>query len=290
MILNQFDVRGVEISDDDTGEIIRKGDPHRSLIRDRLDGSAFLVHVRLNVALLRAAVSLPILLLKPQSREDEVMRSRTGDTLTVQGSLRNYELLERICEDVRSASFPACYIAEQPEGDRRDFYFVTEDVAGFEQIARTAAKALAFPLTIEQYRLVDVAPIILPAEAIGDLGLELSADARMRLTRFEFWGAEETLAMLRTRLEKRGYRFLSFEIAMRELRMIKEVPIDGPGFLKVLKEIAPLARSLGCSYRGTETIDGFAQFVLTRPLPKRYAADSSTIADIFRRIFGRERV
>jgi hypothetical protein len=284
MILDQFDVRGDQINDDDTGEIIRKGDPHRSLIRDRPDGSAFLVHVRLNLALLQAAVSLPILLLKPQSREDEVMH----DTLTVLGSDRNYQLLERICEDVRSASFPACYIAEQPDKDRRDFYFVTEDVTGFEQIARTAAKALKFPLTIEQYRLVDVAPIVLPAEAIGELGLELPTDARMRLTRFEFWGAEETLAMLRTRLEQRGYRFLSFEIAMRELRMIKEVPIDGPGFLKVLKEIVPLARSLQCSYRGTETIDGFAQFALTRPLPKRYAADS-TVADIFRRIFGRKR-
>jgi len=284
MILNRFDVRGEEISDDVTEEIIRKGDPHRSLVRYRHDGSELLVHVRLNMALLKAAVSLPILLVKPHSREDEVFR----DTLTVLGSVRNYELLERICEDVSSASLPACYIGEQHGTRRRDFFFVTEDVAGFERIARTAAEAFAFPLTIEQYRLAELAPLILPAEAIGDLGLEIPADARMRLTRFEFWGTEPSLARLREDMERRGYRFLSFEVAMRELRMIKEVPIDGPGFQAVLKEIVPLACSLRCSYRGTETIGGFDQFALTRPLPERYAGDSST--GFFRRLFGRKDV
>ena len=286
MNLNQFDVRGQEISDEATEEIIRKGDPHRSLVRYRLDGSELFVYVRLNVALLQAAVSLPILLIKPHSREDEVF----SDLLTVPGSIRNYELLERICEDVTNASFPACYIAEQHGTGRRDFYFVTEDVAGFERIARTAAEAWSFPLTIEQYRLAELAPIILPAEAIGDLGLEIPADARMRLTRFEFWGAEPSLAKLRASMERRGYRFSSFEIATRELRMIKEVPIDGPGFQAVLKEIVPLARSLRCSYLGTETIGGFHQFALTRPLPERYASDSSTGGGIFQRIFGRKGV
>ena len=285
MILNRFDVRGVEISDAETEEIVRKGDPHRSLVRYRRDESELFVHVRLNVALLEAAVSLPILLIKPHSREDEVWPD--GDLLTVDGSVRNYELLERICEDVARASFPACYLAEQHGTGRRDFFFVTEDVAGFEQIACTAAEALAFPLTVEQYRLVELAPIILPAEAIGDLDLEIPADARMRLTRFEFWGAELSLERLRASMERRGYLFLSFEIATRELRMIKEVPIDGPGFRAVLKEIAPLACSLRCSYLGTETIGGWHQFALTRPLPERYAADSSTVADFFKRIFGR---
>jgi len=288
MILNQFDVRGGEVCNEETEEIIRKGDPHRNLVRYRLDGSELFVHVRLNVALLQAAVSLPILLVKPHSREDEV--SQPDDLLTGLGSVRNYELLERICEDVISASFPACYLAEQHGTGRRDFFFVTEDVAGFERIARTAAEALAFPLTVEQYHLIDLAPIILPAEAIGDLDLEIPADARMRLTRFEFWGAEPSLERLRASMERRGYRFLSFEIATRELRMIKKVPIDGPGFRAVLKEIVPLARSLRCSYLGTETIGGFHQFALTRPLPERYAADSSTMADIFKRIFGRNDV
>jgi hypothetical protein len=284
VILNQFEVRGEQISDDKTEEIIRKGDPHRGLVRYRPDGRELFVHARLNMALLQAAVPLPVLLLKPDSREDEVMQ--IDGLLTARGSVRNYELLERICEDVRSASFPACYVAEQHGTGRRDFYFVTEDVAGFERIARTAARAFAFPLKIERYGLAEVAPIILPAEAIGDLGMEVTADARIRPTRFEFWGAEPSLARLRAGLERRGYRFVSLETLLRELRMIKEVPIDGPGFRAVLKEIVPLARSLGCSYRGTETVDGFDQFALTRPLPERYAADSSTGAGFFRRIFG----
>ena len=70
--------------------------------------------------------------------------------------------------------------------------------------------------------------------------------------------------------------------------MLKQVPIDGPGFQGVLKEIVPLACSLGCSYRGTETVEGSEQFYLTRPLPERYAASSRPGASIFRSIFGRK--
>ena len=68
---------------------------------------------------------------------------------------------------------PACYLAEQHGANRRDFYFVTEDVAGLERIARAAAEALSFPLAIERRGLAEVAPIILPTEAIGELGLEV---------------------------------------------------------------------------------------------------------------------
>jgi hypothetical protein len=284
MILNQFDVRGEQINDDATDTMIREGDPSRGLVRYRPDGSELFVDARVNVALLQAAVSLPILLLKPDSPEDEVIQ--IDGLLTPEGSMRNYELLERICEDVTSASFPACYLAEQHGTGRRDFYFVTEDAAGFELIARNAAEAFGFPLTIAQYHLAEVAPIILPAEAIGDLDMEVAADARLRPTRFEFWGAEASLASLRTALEQRGYQFLSLEPHLGELRMTKEVPIDGPGFRAVLKEIVPLARSIACRYRGTETIGGSDQFSLTRPLPERYAPDLSTGAGIFHRIFG----
>ena len=48
---------------------------------------------RINLALLKTAISLPILLLKPVSREDEMMRS--DDLLNPQGSARNYEFLEK---------------------------------------------------------------------------------------------------------------------------------------------------------------------------------------------------
>jgi hypothetical protein len=286
MTLSQFDVRGEQVSDDETEEIIRHGDPHRGLVRYGPDGSELFVHARINMALLRAAVSQPILLLKPLSREDELMK--IDRLLTPAGSIRNYEFLERLCGDVASASVPACYLAEQHGDGRRDFYFATEDAAGFERIARSAAAAFAFPLTIEHDRLADLAPIILPAEAIGELGLDVVADARIRPTRFEFWGAEPSLAKLRAELERRGYRFLGIEIATRELRMLKPVPIDGAGFRAVLKDIVPLARSLGCSYRGTETVEGFEQFALTRPLPARYVADPPKGAGLFRRTFGRK--
>ena len=151
---------------------------------------------------------------------------------------------------------PACYLAEQHGANRRDFYFVTEDVAGLERIARAAVEALSFPLAIERRGLAEVAPIILPTEAIGELGLDVVADDRVRPTRFEFWGADTSLTKLRAELQRRGYRYVKLDPGVMELRMIKPVPIDGPGFLSVVKEIAPLARSLGCSYRGTETIDG----------------------------------
>jgi hypothetical protein len=56
----------------------------------------------------------------------------------------------------------------------------------------------------------------------------------------------------------------------------------------VLKEIAPLARSLGCSYRGTETIEGSDQFALSRLPPDRYAAD--TVRGAFGWLFGKKRL
>ena len=132
---------------------------------------------------------------------------------------------------------PACYLAEQHGANRRDFYFVTEDVAGLERIA---AEALSFPLAIERRGLAEVAPIILPTEAIGELGLDVVADDRVRPTRFEFWGADTSLTKLRAELQRRGYRYVGLDPGVMELRMIKPVPIDGPGFLSVLKEIAPL--------------------------------------------------
>ncbi|MBZ9767198.1 hypothetical protein LB526_10555 [Mesorhizobium sp. CA6] len=282
MTLLQFPVTGEQVSNDETEEVIREAEPHRALIRYRPDGGELFIHTRVNMALLRAAASLPILRLKLTPRPDELTARDT--LLTPRGSQRNYAFLEKLCHDLATANCPACYIAEQHGAGGRDFYFTTEDIAGFEQIAGKAAEALAFPLTLEQHSLAALAPLILPAEAIGDLRLEIAADARIRPTRFEFWGAEPSLAKLRTELEKRGYRFLSLEIVSRELRMAKDVPIDGEGFGSVLKEIVPLARSLQCSYRGTETVEGHEQFLLTRPLPERY---SGARPGIFSRLFGR---
>ncbi|TIW34077.1 MAG: hypothetical protein E5V62_17680 [Mesorhizobium sp.] len=282
MTLLQFDITGEQVSDKKTEEVIREAEPHRGLVRYRPDGGELLIHTRVNMALLRAAASLPILLLKLTPRANEL--TPRDALLTPKGSSRNYAFLERLCEDLAAAGCAACYIAEQHGEGRRDFYFTTEDSAGFEQVARTAAEALAFPLNLEEHSLAAVAPLILPAEAIGDLGLKIAPDARIRPTRFEFWGAEPSLARLRAELEKRGYRFLGLETFSRELRMMKSVPIDGEGFLAVLREIVPLARSLQCSYCGTETVEGHEQFLLARPLPQRYGGVGR--GGLFRRIFG----
>ena len=284
MALSQFDVSGREVADDETGEVIRKGDPHRSLLRYRADGSEIYIHTRVNVALLQAAAYQPILLLKPTSRADELMPQ--DRLLTPGGSVRNYEFLERLCADLVSAKCAACFLAEQHGEGRRDFYFAAENVIAFKEIANAAAEASQFPLAIERHSLSLLAPLILVTEAIGELGLDIAPEARQRPTRFEFWGAAPSLEKLRSELEARGYRCLRLDPVIGELSVLKTVPIDGAGFHGVLRDIVPLARSLRCSYRGTETIEGFEQFALTRPLPERYATKSGSLGGVFRRLFG----
>src|SRR5262245_54697672 len=117
MTLREFDVSGEEVVDEETEEVIRKGDPRRSLVSYRPDGSAAFIHARMNLALLQAAASLPIVLLKPVSRQDEVLPS--DGLLKPEGSIRSYMLLERLCADVAAAACPACYIAEQHGECRR---------------------------------------------------------------------------------------------------------------------------------------------------------------------------
>ena len=120
MALREFDVHGEEISDEETEEIVKPGDPRRSLVRYRPDGSELFVSARINLPLLRAAVALPVLLLKPSSRDDEVLKPNDPaleaaggwDLLAPEGSRRNWGFLERICEDLAEASVPACYLAD----------------------------------------------------------------------------------------------------------------------------------------------------------------------------------
>jgi hypothetical protein len=280
---SQFDVLGKGEIDEETEEVLRAPDPSRSLIRYGADGGEVLVHVRLNLPLLAVAAALPILRLDPRPRPDELA---ADGTLTPRGSIRSYTFVEQIGDDVVEQRCPAWYLAEQHGLGRRDFYFATQDVASFDRIARAAADAVGFPLSVEQHTLADVAPTILPTELIGDLGLDESIPVRTRRTRFEFCGAEDSLERLRRELEQRGYEYLGIEIAVRELRMAKEVPIDGPGFLAVLREIVPLARSLRCSYRGGETVGGFDQFALARPLPARYGGRGDGVRGTLRRLFG----
>ena len=74
MTLSEFDVLGEEIRDEETEELVKKGDPRRALVRYQPDGSELFVSARINLPLLRTAVSLPVLLLKPSSRETEVLK------------------------------------------------------------------------------------------------------------------------------------------------------------------------------------------------------------------------
>jgi hypothetical protein len=56
IVLRQFDVRGEQISGDDTETIIREGGRRRGLVRYRLEGRELYVHARINVARLRLPV------------------------------------------------------------------------------------------------------------------------------------------------------------------------------------------------------------------------------------------
>jgi hypothetical protein len=282
--LTEFAVTGEGVYDEVTGDVVRPAEPSRSLVRYRDDGTELLVHVRMNLPLLAAAASLPVLVLQPTQPTGELVPG--GRSLTPAGSVRNFELLERICDELVAEDCPARQLAVQAGAGRRDFYFATEDAACLERIARRAAEALAFPLAVEEHTLADVAALILPTELVGELDLPVTPDQRIHTRRFEFWGAEASLERLRRELERRGYRFVGIERATSELRVLKEVPIDGAGFLAVLREIVPLSRSLRCSYRGTETVDGFEQFALTRPLPPRFSADGEGRKGVWARLFG----
>jgi hypothetical protein len=283
MSLYEIEVLGQGEIDPATEEVIRPPDPTRSLVRYSSDDREVFVSVRMNLPLLAAAAAMPILVVQPISRAEDLFPL---GGLTAIGSARSYELLERVGADVLAQGCPAWYIAEQHGDSGRDFYFATTDLPALDGIVRNAAQAAGFTVTLQQVALAEAAPTILPTELIGELGLEPPAAMSSRKTRFEFWGAAASLEQLRRELEQLGYQDLGIEIAVGELRMAKVVPIDGPGFQAVLREIVPIARSLRCSYRGTETVDGHEQFALTRPLPSRYAGGDSGIRSKLRKIFG----
>ncbi|TGR38777.1 hypothetical protein, partial [Mesorhizobium sp. M8A.F.Ca.ET.198.01.1.1] len=64
MTLLQFPVTGEQVSNEETEEVIREAEPHRGLVRYLPDGGELFIHTRVNMALLRAAASLPVLRLK----------------------------------------------------------------------------------------------------------------------------------------------------------------------------------------------------------------------------------
>jgi hypothetical protein len=267
MSLDAFDVSGEPVVDD-SGEELSRGEPRRSLVRYLPDGSETYVFLRMNVPLLAAAAALAVVRVEPSPAPGELLAD--GRSLGVAGHLRNFELFERVCADIEAAASPSRFLAFETGHGRRDLYFATEDPDALEGVVRRAA--VDHELRITRHTMAALGPRLLPAEMIGALGLALPVEAATRRTRFEFWGAPESLERLRLQLDQRGYQFLEVDRSINELRMAKVVPLDGTGFNAVLREIVPLARSLRCSYRGTETVDGFDQFALDHPLPERYAA------------------
>jgi hypothetical protein len=264
--LEAFGVSGEPLLDDE-GEEIEPGDPQRSLLRWAPDGSERYVNVRMNVPLLSAAAGVPVVRLEPATRPDELMAH--GRMLTPAGYVRTATLVEDLCAALTASGCPARFLAWEAGHGRRDAYFATQDPACLQE--QLAAVARGADVTTTQHSLADLAPLLLPRELVGDLGLPVAPGSTWR-TRFEFWGAGESLQRLSTELGSRGFEHLELELGTRELRVAKAVPIDATGFNAVLREIAPLARSLQCSYRGTETVGGPEQFALTHPLPERYAA------------------
>jgi hypothetical protein len=174
-LLSEFDIRGESIVDDETEASIFEGDPQRGLVRYRSGAPELFVHARINLALWRAAVALPIVLLKP-TPGGEAMDPH--GLLGINESTRNFQFCERLVEVLAARAVPACYLAEQHGDYRRDFYFVTEDWARFEAAAREASAAFDMPIALEPYTLAQVAPTILPADAIGELGLVIPAHLR----------------------------------------------------------------------------------------------------------------
>jgi hypothetical protein len=279
-MLEQFDVLGEGEAGDD-GEEVRPGDPRRSLVRYTPDREVY-VSTRLNPDLWKAALSLPVVLVMPIPRAGEVLE-RNG-LLTPGGSVANFEFRDTLGEVLDSIACPASYLADVHGGGRRSFYFAAESAERFGVALSEASDRAAMEVDVQVLSFAEAALFVLPIEWIGRLGLAVPPKENARKTRFSFWGAEDSLARLRTELERADYSFSSLEMATRELRMTKVVPLDAAGFLAELRRIVPLSRSLRCSYRGEEAVDP-EQFLLTSPAPEYYYPAKRSFLD---RLLGRK--
>lgn len=259
-----------------------KGEPRRSLARHLPDGREIFVSTRMNLDLLAEASQLPLMLVKPVPAPEHVLEG--GDSLTGPGSIASYELLEELAEALTAASCPAAYLGEQHGDGRRDFYFTTEAPNDFRLVVADVAARKGVEVGIEEMAFTNAAQRILPIELIGRLRVPVPPGATMN-ARFAFWGDYPNLEKLQKELERRGFKFLELNRAIRELRMSRDVPVDGPGFLALLREIVPLSRNLRCSYRGEETVDGFQPFLLTAPTPQHYYPPRQGLGA---RLFGRK--
>ncbi len=263
------------------GEEVRRGEPRRSLVRYTAAGEVY-VSTRLNPDLWKVAIGFPVVLVKPIPHQRDVLE-RNG-LLTPNGSVASFEFRNTLGEALAATACPASYLAHRHGGGRRDFYFAAESAEQFGKALAAASDRASMEVDVEVLSFPEAALFVLPIEWIGRLGLAVPPDENRRKTRFSFWGTEESLARLRTGLEHAGYAFSSFEMATRELRMTKVVPLDGAGFLAELRQIVPLSRSLRCSYRGEEAVEPEV-FLLTAPVPQHYYPTKPSFLD---RLLGRK--
>ena len=283
MILEKYSIHGQTRYGPDEKEVLVTGDPRRPLVRYRNDGGESYVHTRINVALLADAKALPVMRVMPVPDPSEVL---AGDgLLTGNGSIRNYEFRDDLEKALGNLGCPACRLAERHGEGRRDFFFTTEDSERFATAVAAAGRGMKVDLRITTF--AEAAIEFLPWGVFGELGVPIAAGREQQKVRFGFWGANETLARLRKRLEKRGYSFVSLEVAIRELRMMKSVSVEPAPFLATLREVATLSRGLNCSYRGEETVEGSDQFLLARTFPEKYGKKATSFfGRMFEQVFG----
>lgn len=293
MILDRFSVTGEEVVDENgvpnsDGDlpVIRPADPRRSIRRYEL-GMSLGVTVRLNLELLAAARNLPIVVCRlsppvefpPEDRMSREDRSREGDWIKT-GLSFFWDLPDALA----AAGCSACYLADRfGPSAKRVYYFVAEQPTEFRAVAEREARAKEFEFAAFEADLRDVAPDFLPIEVVGELKLDRVSPPRIEAG-FSFTGHESSLERLRSRLESSGYAFDEAKPYLSELRMRKLVPVDPDGFLDELRKVVPLARDMGCSYRGEETVDGGGQFLLTVALPEKYRGPKTSF---FSRMLGR---
>ncbi len=264
-MLEQFDVRGDGVYDDETGEVVVEPEPMRHLLRFAPDGTEVFAYARVNIPLLQVARDLTLVELAPVAHADELM---ADGLLNANGSHRSYVYLELLCDALKESGSPARYLAETHTRGGRRFYFTTEAPEELVELATSVSAETSVGHRV--LALADLASVIMPTELMGHLGFTPPAPTGRRL--FGFWGNPgPAIESLGSALRQRGYEVYSSVPQLGELKVIKEVPLDEAGFLEVLQEVIGLSHARGCRYMGTETIDGGEQFRVGEPIPPRYA-------------------
>jgi hypothetical protein len=289
--LDGFSVTGEGLVDergipDENGDlpVLQAADPTRKI--RRYEGRESLgVAVRMNPALLSIAKDIPLIVCRLSPGEDlppEARMSRDDRQREAGWIEKGLSFYWKLPDALEKAGVRACYLAGRfGPSARRLYYFVSEDPEGFCTVAERLARAKGFEFRGDATEMERVAQDFLPIELIDRLGLDSTTGGKRVKAGFGFTGAASSLERLQGELARHGYELDEVKPYLGELLMAKEVPVDGDGFLEELRTIVPLSRSLRCSYRGEETVDGGAQFYLTATLPERYVRPRKSMLSRF---------